>query len=85
MEVEETGVVPVIGLFVEIAQPPVDILSVEQGLELRIGLDAAVFGDAQKDEPVDGALDAKVQIVDGEPGIAEREVPGKGFAPGRNS
>ena len=82
MEVKEAGVVSVVGLFVEIAKPPIDVLAVEERLQLAIGFDAAVFANAQKDEPVDGALDGKVQLVDGERGIAQREVFGERFPPG---
>ena len=68
-EVEEAGVVAVVGLVVEIPEPAVDILAVEQRLQLAVGLDAAVFAHAEEDDAVDGALDGEVELVDGELGL----------------
>ena len=81
VEVKEAGVVSVVGLFVEIAKPPIDVLAVEERLKLGVGFDATVFANAEEDDPVDGALDGKVQLVDGECGIAHRQVLGERFAP----
>ena len=77
MEVKETGVVAVVGLLVEVAQPTIDVLPVQQRLQLTIGLDSAVFCDAEEDEPVDSALDGKVQLVDSQRGIAECKILGE--------
>ena len=52
----------------------IDVLAVEQGLELAVGLDAAILADAEEDEAVDGALDGKIQLMDGECGIAEGQI-----------
>ena len=82
MEVKEAGVVSVVGLFVDIAKPPIDVLAVEERLKLGVGFDATVFANAEEDEPVDGALDGKVQLVDGELGVSHRQVLGERFAPG---
>ena len=49
---------------------------------MAIGLDTAIFANAEKDEPVDGALDRKVQFMDRQCGIAERQVLGERLAPG---
>ena len=49
---------------------------------MAIRLDATVFANAEEDEPVDGALEGKVQLVDGECGIAYRQILGERFAPG---
>src|SRR3989442_9071948 len=41
----------------------VNVLAVEQGLKLRVGLDAAILADAQEDDAVNGPLDGEVQLV----------------------
>ena len=64
-----------------LGQPPIDALAVEERLKLGVGFDATVFANAEEDEPVDGALDGKVQLVDGECGITHRQVLGERFPP----
>ena len=49
---------------------------------MTIRLDTAIFANAEKDEPVDGALDRKVEFMDRQCGIAERQVLGERLAPG---
>jgi len=82
VEVEEAGIVAFVGTVVEGEQPLINTLAVQEGLELGVGFDAAIFGDAEEDKPVDGALDGKIELAVGEGGIAEGEVAGQGVAPG---
>ena len=58
------------------------LLPVQQRLQLAVGFDAAIFANAEEDDSVDGALDGKVQLVNGECGIAYRYVLSKRFPPG---
>ena len=81
-EMKEAGVVAVVGLFVEIAQTAIDVLAVEERLKLGIGFDATILADAEKDEAVDGALNRKIQLMNGQLGIAERKILRQRLAPG---
>lgn len=51
-------------------------------MKLGIGLDPAIFANAEKDEPVDRALDGEIQLVDGQLRIAQCEILCQGLAPG---
>ena len=82
LEVEEAGVVAFVGAVVEGEESFIDVGAVEEGLELGVGFDGAVFADAEEDEAVDGALDGEVEPAVGEVGVAEGEVAGEGVAPG---
>ena len=48
VKVKEAGVISVVGLFVEIAKPTIDVLAVEERLQLGVGFDATVFANARK-------------------------------------
>src|SRR5207244_6658669 len=80
-EVEEAGVVAIVRLVIEVNKPPINVLSVEQGLKLRVVLDPAIFADAQENDAVNYALDRKVQFVDIEGRIPHRHIAGKRVTP----
>ena len=82
LEVEEAGVVAVVGLLEELAEARVDAVAVDEGAEAAVVLDAAVFADAQEDDAVNDALDGEVEFALGELGVAEGEVAGEFGAPG---
>ena len=70
-EVEQPGVVPIVGTLEDAGEPVVDawVLLVDAGLQLAELLDAAGLGDPQEDDPVDQGLDAVVQGDDAEVGF----------------
>ncbi len=59
---KQAGVVPVVRLAEDGAEAFVDALSVQVRLQPAVVLDAAVFADAQEDEPVDGALHREIDL-----------------------
>lgn len=80
-EVEEAGVILVVGQEVELLQPPVYLLAVGQGLEPAVGLDPPVLADAQEDYPIDRPLDGEVELADSQAGVSQGEVAGQEVAP----
>jgi len=81
-EVEDAGVVLVVGLEAEgVNEVVVDVGLLGEVQEPLVGLEAAVFGHAQEDDAVNGALDGGVEVVGGEGGVAQGEVAGEAFAP----
>ena len=80
-EMEQAGVVAVVGLLEELAQARVDAVAVDEGAEAAVVFDAAVFADAQEDDAVNDALDGEVEFALGELGVAQGEVAGELVAP----
>ena len=80
-EVEQSGVIAIIGITEKLAQAGIDITPVEQSLQLSIKLDATVFADAQEDDPVDGHLDGVIQVALAEGGVAQGDVMRQQVAP----
>ena len=80
LEVEQAGVVAVVGRLEQLAEARVDAVAVDQRAEAAVVLDAAVFADAEEDDAVNDALDGEVEFALGEPGIAEGEVAGQFLA-----
>ena len=74
LEVEEPGVVFLVRVPEELAEPRIDPLAFEQFVERLVLLDAAILADTQEEEPVDGPLHDAVQFFNREPGIAERDI-----------
>jgi hypothetical protein len=62
-------------------EPAVSLAAVEEGLELAVGFKAPVFPDPEKNNPVDGLLDRKIQFPLAQVGVAEGEVPGQQLTP----
>ena len=81
LEMEQAGIVPVIGLAEKLHEPFVDVRAVQLRLEPAVFLDAPVLADAQEHDAVDGALHRKVQLALGEVRISERDVAGEQVAP----
>ncbi len=79
-EMEKAGVVAEVGALENFAEAGVDLGAGGEGEELAVGLDAAVFGDAEEDDAVEDALDGEVEFAFGE-GVAEGEVAGEEVAP----
>ena len=63
---EESGIVPVVCLVVKLTQAWINVSAVGQQAKGPVILDPTVFADTQKDQPVDGALDAEVQFAGSE-------------------
>ena len=63
LEVEETRVVTVVGLDVELAQVRADVLAAHEAAQPPVGLDASVLADAQEDDAVDGRLHSVVELA----------------------
>ena len=80
-KVEEAGVIPIVRLVVEMPKAIVNVLTVEQSLKLRVGLDTAILADAQEDDPVDGPLHGEVQFVDVQASIPHRQIAGQRVTP----
>jgi len=81
LEVEEVGVVLLIGLPVQLPQAGVDLRATGETQERAIVLDAPVLAHAQKDDAVDGALHGEVELVDRQGRVAQGDVAGQGVAP----
>ncbi len=81
-EVEQAGVVPLVGAAEELGQPAVDVLAVQQGLERPVLLDPAVLADPEEDDPVNRPLDGEVELALREVGVAQGDVPGQLLPPG---
>ncbi len=81
-EVEQAGVVTVIGGAETRKQTRIDIGAVDKGQKLAVSFDAAVFGDPQEDDAVDGDLNGEVELAIVEGGVAEGDVVGERVAPG---
>jgi len=81
LEVEEARVVAVIGLDVDFPQARVDVLAVHEAAQAPVGLNAAVFADAQEDEAVDSCLDSEVELALAERRVAQGDVAGERIAP----
>ena len=77
LEVEEAGVVAVIGLLEPFAEPSVDAGLVGEGVEALVGLDAAILADAEEDDPVDDALDGEVEFALRQGLVPQSEVGGE--------
>ena len=80
-EVEQTGVIAIIGIAEQLAQARVDVTTVEQSLQLTIELDATVFTDAQEDQAVDGHLDGIIQVTLAEGRVAQGDIMRQQVAP----
>src|SRR5437773_2478528 len=80
-EVEEAGIVAVVGLLELLSKARVNAVAVGQGLEASVILNAAAFADAQENDAVNDALDGEVEFALGELGIAQGEVAGQVGAP----
>ena len=78
---EKAGVVLVVREPVKIMEPLVDVLAVKKRLELAVLLNPSVLAHPEKNKAVDGLLDGKVQVSDGELRISEGQVSGKRFPP----
>src|SRR5207249_530945 len=76
-EVEEAGIVAVVGLLELLSKARVNAVAVGQGLEASVILNAAAFADAQENDAVNDALDGEVEFALGELGIAQGEVAGQ--------
>ena len=81
LEVEQAGVVPVVGLGEELDEALIGIGPVLEGLEPAVFLDAPVLADAQEHDAVDRALDGEVQLARGKIGVPEGDVLGEHVAP----
>ena len=60
------GIVLIVRYAIEVVESLISILAVEQGLKLAVDLDTAILAHAEEDDPVDGALDGKIEIADAE-------------------
>ncbi len=81
LEVEQAGVVAIVGAAKDGQQTVVDLGAVDLAAELGVGLDAAILAHAQEDQAVDGLADGVVQITDRQAGVSQGDVAGQQFAP----
>src|SRR5450830_456754 len=80
-EVEESTVVPCVGLGKELQQARVLVSAVEQRVECAIDIDATVLGDAQEHDAVNRLLDGEVELMEGQVAVAQRDVARQLLAP----
>ena len=80
-EVEQSGVVTLVGALKELDQVGVNVRGFGDLAQLFGRLDAAIFGDAQEDDPVDGHLDGVVQLALVELRVAQGDIARQQFAP----
>ena len=81
-EVEEARVVFVVGFDEEDFQFLVDLLAFVGGAaQASVAFDVAVFGDAQEDDAVDGALDEQVELALAEVAVVQGDFRRQQLAP----
>jgi hypothetical protein len=80
-EIEQAGIVFGVGLLKQAQQLGVDVRLGAGLLQAIRRFDAAILGHAQEDNAIDCALYGVVEFVDGELGIAQREVTRQRIAP----
>ena len=60
---EQAGIVTVIGLFKEFPKARINLVTIGQGAQPAIVLDAAPFADAEKNDAVNDALDGEIEFA----------------------
>lgn len=80
-EMEEVGVVAVVGAAELLVEAGPDVATVKQHIQPPVVFGAAIFADAEEDDAVDGLLHGVVEVAHGEVGVAQGEVAGQQVAP----
>src|ERR1035437_1395539 len=80
-EMEQAGVVAVVGLFKEFAKARINFVAVGQRAQPSIILNAAPFADTQKDDAVNDALNGEVEFALGKLFVSQGKILREFLAP----
>ncbi len=81
VEMKQTGIVFGVGLAELLQHALVHILAILQGHQTSVILNAAILGNAQEDDAINGLLYGVVQFALGQCRIAQGDISRKLFAP----